>query len=150
MGNWADEAFNKLKQQEGTEHERKQQQAQTRQHILAKAPTLWDQLVDRISSETNDFNAKRAGFFKTESTAMIEGIRLEVRSPTHRIKLTFDDQQPRIDFQLFSLEDPIIEQETDQGAFRFGEARDGEVWLMDGPQGIAVEALAGKILTSLI
>src|SRR5688572_14844803 len=99
MGKWAEEAFAKLKADEGGAHERKQQQAQTRQHILAKAPTLWRQLTEKISSETRDFNAKRAGFFQTESSALMEGDRLEVKAPTRAIKLTFDDLQPRIEFE---------------------------------------------------
>jgi hypothetical protein len=150
MGKWADEAFAKLKADEGGAHERKQQQAQTRQHILAKAPTLWSQLTEKINSETRDFNAKRAGFFKTESLELIEGDRLEVKAPSRAIKLTFDDQQPRVEYELINLEDPIVEQVVEQGAFGFGETQAGEVWLLDSRQAISVDALAEKILTSLI
>jgi hypothetical protein len=150
MGNWADEAFERLKSKEGATHDQSQIQAMNRQQVLAEAPILWKMLLSVINSEVAGFSARRPGYLKVFSADMLEGPTLTVKAPDMEFGLTFDQFVPRITSEVISTKDPVREDVVGRGVFKFG-VQNGQVWLFDDNQRpTTVEKLAVSLLNLLI
>ena len=63
MGRWAKAYFEKLKEQEGKDFDKKQIASIERQQILANAPVVWERLVTQIKDEVKVKNLKMCTFY---------------------------------------------------------------------------------------
>ncbi|HKO62713.1 MAG TPA: hypothetical protein VJV03_16225 [Pyrinomonadaceae bacterium] len=151
MGNWADDAFNRLKNKEGHEHDKRQVDALHRQQVMAEAPHLWNQLVNTIKMEVAAFSERRPGYLQVFQFDMMEGPSVSVKSPEREFELLFDEPTPRITCVVRSLMNPTSREVTGQGAFRFAVSG-GKVWIHDEStqRGRVVDELATSLLNTLV
>lgn len=128
MGKWAKEYFEKLKQQEGKDFDRKQTNAIERQQIMAKAPGIWDEVVGQLKEEVEDFQAMRPGHLTIKDELAGTQPRITVSTPYRHLQLTFKSDVPQVSYTVWEPQSTGPSIEIAKGEFIF-QVRDQEVWL---------------------
>lgn len=146
MGEWADDAFDRLKNHEGNEHAENQRQAELRHQIMANAPFLWGKLAGAIAEEIKNFHDLRPDYLKIFDHSRGDDAFIEVSSPTRLIQIAFNQPSPRITYVVTEERGPTARKETvAEGSFSF-LVKSGEVWLFEKGEPNSVPDAMTKIL----
>ena len=131
MGEWADGAFERLREQEGARHTQLQQTAEIRYQIRTNAPHLWKSVVREIRQEIADFHKKRPDYLEIDDQS--EGSHeqyITLTSPAIIVQVVLDER-PGITYTQ-SRRRPDGDDRLDyQGAYTFSVQPDHKVWLLD-------------------
>jgi hypothetical protein len=151
MGEWADAAFIRLKEQEGKDHATHQQWAEMGYQIRTQAPFLWKSLVGQIKSEIEDFSKKRPDYLEFEDYS--DGYsdqHIVLMSPRIAIEVAFEER-PAITYTVHHRQPDGNDQRQGQGAYTFGVLEGGKVWFLDDQQkGRQVSEVKRNILNYLL
>ena len=101
MGKWAKAYFEKLKKDEGESFDRKQANALERQHVLAKAPIMWDEMVDLMFEEVDDLQSMRPGHITRKDERQGSPSKVRISTQHRHLELTFKPDVPQIKYHIW-------------------------------------------------
>lgn len=140
MGEWAEQAFTRLRSYEGAEHERKQHYALTRHQIMGNAPQIWARLASMIKEEVDDFGERRPDYLRVVDFSFMEDDpQVQVISPIRFLHLQFDSNSPRLTYKVTETRGSGgVKEEVANGQFTFAVGADDDVWLIDNATALQV------------
>jgi hypothetical protein len=102
MGEWADDAFSRLKLKEGAEYEANQDPALKRRQVISDAPYIWGTLLSFPNDEIKDFSAMRPDHL----TATQLGAGVMLSSPDADVRVEFAPENPRVTYTVRAKQTP--------------------------------------------
>jgi hypothetical protein len=146
MGDWAQSAFYRLQEKEGTDHKKNQQQAEESHQLKAEAPGIWEQLARSVAEEVSDFSDLRPEYISMtdDSRAGSDPFFAVTASELNlRLEVNFDPANLAIHYRVEGPKGP----EPSQGSFSF-KLRNDEVMLHDGHEQAYTPPEAAELLLS--
>ena len=101
MGKWAKQYFETLKKQEGEDFNRRQANALERQHVLAKAPIMWDEMVNLIFEEVDDLQSMRPGHLTLKDERQASPPKVRISTLYRHLELSFKSDVPQIKYHIW-------------------------------------------------
>jgi len=95
---WARRAFEKVQERETQRKQKEELELQRRKQLLAKAPLMWQELVEAIQIKADELNKlfdKKQEYLKVNSSNSI----LRVDSPDGNLSLEFNPDVPVVTFR---------------------------------------------------
>ncbi len=155
MASWAEQAAQRLANEETQERERENAASAKSARIRSEAPYLWEELKDALGTNEREFRVLRPGFLEID--ALIQGLTtVRLRSAKQReLIVTFDGNVPVVTYVLNKTSDAYSHPKPDKGRFSFDLApSDTEsltTWFQDGSgRKCSASELAGVLLNMLI
>ena len=129
MGEWAQDAFRRLKEREGEKHAENQRAALERHQILATAPLAWEKILEEIIEEAEDFDEMRPGHLQWDDDRYDQNPSIKVSTDARRLTANFNKDIPQITYRVMQSQGPREKAlQVANGEFTF-RVSDQEVWI---------------------
>jgi hypothetical protein len=151
MSKWAEQAFEKVTDEENEKRRQADLDGQRRSQILAAAPYFWNELKETIHKEGFEFAKLKPGYLSVESVADPKKLYLRIGSPRGQMEIKFDEAVPVITFSIKPAIDSGFQFPDLDGSLTFepttgsgpgpGVVAKNKEGICDGTQGTAVYLL---------
>lgn len=152
MGNWAERAATKLKEQEDKERVNTELASRREGRVHSEAPYLWDELKGELERNVREFSTLRPNFLSINP--LIQGLTtVKLQSSNGReLHITFDGSVPILTCTLYQMISAYKQPSKSEGkiAFRSDQGATGTWFYLEEDQQHSASTLAEYFLNMLI